>query len=100
VGQTQDFSLEVVDPSADRNLTVQQLIDFVKRDFSKSPFFSETIPSWISPEFVKYSGPPKKFFPGNDEDFVKIATPSIFPHCQKAVRKAFILQKNNLQKQL
>ena len=44
VGQTQDFSLEVVDPSADRNLTVQQLIDFVKRDFSNSPFFSETIP--------------------------------------------------------
>ena len=55
--------------------------------------------SWISPEFVKYSSP-AIFFPGNDEDFVKIATRSNFPHCQKAVRKAFILPKNNLQKQL
>ena len=44
MGQTQDYSLGVVDPSADRNLTIQQLIDFIKRDFSVSPYFSETIP--------------------------------------------------------
>lgn len=60
VGQTQDFSLEVVDPSADRNLTVQQLIDFVKRDFSNSPFFSETIPGT-----TKKNGVERNFTDGN-----------------------------------
>ena len=46
VGQTQDYSLGFVDPSADRSLTIQQLIDFVKQDFSISPSLSRNAGNW------------------------------------------------------
>ncbi|MBO5792586.1 MAG: hypothetical protein J6S54_08955 [Lentisphaeria bacterium] len=40
VGQPQT----VVDPSADRSITIQQLIDYVKGDFAQSEIFSEKMP--------------------------------------------------------
>ncbi len=44
VGQTQEINLANVDSPADRAISVQQLVDFVKSDFADSPLFSEKIP--------------------------------------------------------
>lgn len=44
VGQTQDLTPANVIPPADRDITVQQLVEFVKSDFADSLLFTENIP--------------------------------------------------------
>ena len=44
MGQTQDLNPANVDPPADRNISIQQLIDFVKSDFADSELFTEEMP--------------------------------------------------------
>ena len=49
VGQAQNQNSANVNPPADRTLTIQQIIDFVKSDFKDSPLFTENMPP-VNPE--------------------------------------------------
>jgi hypothetical protein len=51
-GQTQEVNLANVNLTADRSISVQQLVDFVKSDFANSPLFSEKIPQQDNLRFL------------------------------------------------